>query len=70
MATIVRLTQAQIDQLLAEAEDMEVAFKDMHAELSSAGTAKDTLARFGRLHDRFTSAITFLKRQRELGGSN
>ncbi len=67
MATMVRLTEAQIEQLLDEADTMERALKDMHEELASQGIPKDTLARFGRLHDRFTGAVSFLRRQRELG---
>jgi hypothetical protein len=67
MATLVRLTQEQIDRLFDEAEELERALKDMHEELTVLGTPKDTLARFSRMHDRFTTGIGFLRRQRELG---
>lgn len=68
MATTIRLSQEQITQLLDEADSMESALKDLHAELVEVGTPKDTLARYSRIHDRFTAVMTFLRRQRELGG--
>ncbi|MBJ3785252.1 hypothetical protein [Devosia sediminis] len=67
MATIVRLSQEQITQLLDEADSMENALKELHAELVDIGTPKETVARFARVHDRFTAVMTFLRRQRELG---
>ncbi|SFV35593.1 hypothetical protein SAMN05216456_2185 [Devosia crocina] len=67
MATVVRLSEEQIEQLLADADAMERTFKDMHEELARLDTPKDTLARFGKLHDRFSSVLEFLRRQRELG---
>ena len=48
---------------------MELAMKALHEELASIGTPKDTLNRFAKFHDRFTGAISYLKRQRELGGT-
>ncbi len=69
MATMVRLTQEQIIHLLEEADQMELAMKALHEELASIGTPKDTLNRFAKFHDRFTGAISYLKRQRELGGT-
>jgi hypothetical protein len=67
MATMIRLTQDQIDYLLDEADGMESALKGLHEELVEADIPKDTLTRFTRLHDRFTDVINFLRRQRELG---
>lgn len=67
MATIVRLSQEQINQLLDEADSMENALKELHAELVDIGTPGETVARFARIHDRFTAVMTFLRRQRELG---
>lgn len=67
MATVVRLSEEQIDKLLADADAMERSFKDMHEELARLDTPKETLARFGKLHDRFSGALDFLRRQRELG---
>jgi hypothetical protein len=65
---VVRLTQQQISHLLDEAEQMERSLKDLHAELVSLGTPKDTMQRFTILHDRFTGTMAFLRRQRELAG--
>ncbi|MBB4050973.1 flagellar motor switch protein FliM [Devosia subaequoris] len=67
MATVVRLSQEQIDQLLDEADNMEKALKNLHEELVEVGTPRDTISRFSRVHDRFTSIVAFLRRQRELG---
>ena len=67
MATIVRLSQEQIAQLLDEAESMENALKELHVELVEVGTPPETVNRFSRIHDRFTAVMTFLRRQRELG---
>ena len=69
MATLIRLTQQQIDHLLEEAERMERGFKELHEELVEVEIPKATLARFARLHDGFTSAMTYLRRQRELAGN-
>ncbi|MGB3336500.1 MAG: hypothetical protein WBA73_04905 [Devosia sp.] len=68
MATVVRLTQDQIEHLLDEADQMERSLKEFHEELVSVGTPKETLLRFNNLHDRFTGTMAFLRRQRELGG--
>ena len=67
MATLVRLTQEQIEQLLDDADEMERALKDMHEELITLGIPIDTATRFSKLHDRFSGWIGFLRRQRELG---
>lgn len=67
MATIVRLSQEQINQLLAEADSMENALKALHTELVDVGTPSETVDRFSRIHDRFTAVMNFLRRQRELG---
>lgn len=68
MATVVRLTEDQIDHLLDEADQMERALKELHEELASVGTPTETLRRFSTLHDRFTATMAFLRRQRALGG--
>ena len=70
MATIVRLSQEQITQLLAEADSMESALKELHVDLVDVGTPPEIVARFSRIHDRFTAVMTFLRRQRELGSLN
>ncbi len=70
MATMVRLTQEQIEQLLDDADKMESALKDMHEELITLGVPHETSTRFSKLHDRFSGWIGFLKRQRELGGGS
>lgn len=67
MATVVRLTPEQIEQLLDDADQMERALKDMHEELITLGVPKETATRFSKLHDRFSGWIGFLRRQRELG---
>ena len=69
MATLVRLTQEQIERLVVEMEEMENRLKDMHAELIEIGVPKDTLGRFAKLHDRYTTGVGFLLKQRELGKS-
>lgn len=70
MATVVRLTGEQIDHLLDEADQMERSLKEMHEELVSVGTPKETMLRFSMLHDRFTGTMAFLRRQRELGAES
>jgi Mg2+ and Co2+ transporter CorA len=67
MATLVRLTQDQIDALFAEAEQIEALFKELHTELEEVPVPDATLRRFTALHSRYTSSIAFLQRQRELG---
>ena len=69
MATMVRLTQEQIERVLTDMQEMEDRLKDMHAELIEIGTPKDTLSRFAKLHDRYTANVAFLMKQRELGKS-
>ena len=67
MATLVRLTEEQIERLIVGMEEMEEHLKDMHAELIEIGVPKPTLTRFAKLHDRYTEGVAFLLRQRELG---
>lgn len=67
MATLVRLTQEQIERLIVGMEEMEERLKDMHAELIDIGVPKPTLGRFAKLHDRYTEGVAFILRQRELG---
>lgn len=69
MATLVRLTQEQIERLIVDMEEMEKRLKDMHEELIEIGVPKDTLGRFAKLHDRYTTGVAFLLKQRELGRS-
>jgi|GEM_PF-1425037 len=69
MATLVRLTEEQIERLIVGMEEMEERLKDMHEELIEIGIPKDTLSRFARLHDRYTEGVAFLLKQRELGRS-
>ena len=70
MATLVRLSEQQIEQLLDQADQMEDALKQMHEELASLDIPKDTMTRYTRMHDRFTGIVTFLRRQRELRDSS
>lgn len=70
MATVINLTEEQIKHLLREADELEHAFKDLHDELARVGTPKETMVRFGKLHDRFTSNLAFLRHQRALGGKD
>ena len=67
MATIVRLDDEQIAHLLNQADEMENTLKQLHSELTALDIPKNTLHRFSRMHDRFTSAIEFLRKQRNLG---
>lgn len=69
MATMVRLTEGQIERLIVGMEEMESRLKDMHEELIEIGVPKDTLGRFAKLHDRHTTGVAFLLKQRELGRS-
>lgn len=69
MATMVRLTRDQIERLVVDMEEMEQRLKDMHEELIEIGIPKDTLGRFAKLHDRYTTGVAFILRQRELGRS-
>jgi hypothetical protein len=70
MATLVRLTEEQIERLIVGMEEMEERLKDMHEELIDLGLPKDTLTRFAKLHDRYTEGVAFILRQRELGRSD
>lgn len=69
MATMVRLTRDQIERLVVDMEEMEQRLKDMHEELIEIGIPKDTLGRFAKLHDRYTTGVAFILKQRELGRS-
>jgi hypothetical protein len=69
MATMVRLTRDQIERLVVDMEEMEQRLKDMHEELIEIGIPRDTLGRFAKLHDRYTTSVAFILRQRELGRS-
>ncbi|WP_423066714.1 hypothetical protein [Devosia sp. CN2-171] len=66
MATMVRLSREQIDQMFVEMDEMEKSLKAIHAELIELGVPKDTLNRFSRMHDRYTSGVAFLMKQRDL----
>ncbi len=67
MATVVRLTEAQIAHLFDEMQAIEADLKALHDELANLDLPGDTLRRFRRLHDRYSEAANFLQRQRELG---
>ncbi|MGN6486700.1 MAG: hypothetical protein ACTHLT_02615 [Devosia sp.] len=70
MATLVGLTQGQIDRLLDDLEQVESGLKSMYDELAQVPVPRETLARFAQIHNRYSSAITFLQRQRELKASD
>jgi hypothetical protein len=67
MATLVRLTEEQIERLMIDMQELEKRMKDMHEELVRVDVPKETLAKFSQLHDRYTSGVAFLLKQRELG---
>lgn len=67
MATMVRLSREQIDQMFVEMDEMEKNLKSIHAELIELGVPKDTLSRFARMHDRYTAGVAYLMKQRDLG---
>lgn len=67
MATMVRLSREQIDQMFVEMDEMEKNLKAIHAELIELGVPRDTLNRFAKMHDRYTSGVAFLMKQRDLG---
>ena len=67
MATMVRLSREQIDQMFVAMDEMEKSLKAIHAELIELGVTKDTLNRFARMHDRYTADVAFLMKQRDLG---
>lgn len=67
MATMVRLSREQIDQMFVEMDEMEKSLKAIHEELIELGVPKPTLSRFARMHDRYTSGVAFLMKQRDLG---
>ncbi len=67
MATLVRLSREQIDKLFEEMAELENRMKEMHEELERVGVPSETLARFSRLHNRYSSNVAFLVRQRQLG---
>jgi hypothetical protein len=66
MATIVGLTRGQI-KLMAELREIELGLKSLYEELEGVSAPPDTLAQFSQIHNRYTSAIGFLLRQRQLG---
>ena len=66
MATMVRLSREQIDQMFVEMEEMEKSLKAIHAELIDLGVPKQTLNRFARMHDRYTAGVAYLMKQRDL----
>lgn len=70
MATLVRLTEEQIERLIIDMEEMEERLKDMHEELIELRVPKDTLTRFAKLHDRYTEGVAFILKQRDLGRSD
>ncbi|MDB5541550.1 MAG: hypothetical protein JWQ89_3277 [Devosia sp.] len=67
MATMVRLSRDQIDQMFVEMDEMENSLKAIHDELIEIGVPKSTLNRFAKMHDRYTSGVAYLKKQRDLG---
>lgn len=67
MATMVRLSREQIDQMFVAMDEMEKNLKSIHAELIELGVPKDTLNRFAKMHDRYTADVAFLMKQRDLG---
>jgi hypothetical protein len=67
MATMVRLSREQIDQMFVAMDEMERNLKSIHAELIELGLPKDTLNRFAKMHDRYTADVAFLMKQRDLG---
>jgi hypothetical protein len=67
MATLVRLSREQVEQLVKDMEAMEKELKAIHAELIEVNVPIATLNRFARMHDRYTDAVAFIMRQRELG---
>lgn len=70
MATVVRLTENQIENLLADAEEIEQGFKSIYVQLEEAQVSEGILVSYRKLHNRYSTAIKFLKRQRELAGDN
>jgi len=67
MATMVRLSREQIDQMFVAMDEMEKNLKSIHAELIELGVPNDTLKRFAKMHDRYTADVAFLMKQRDLG---
>lgn len=70
MATVVRLTEQQIENLLKNAEEIETEFKALYAQLEDAQVSEGILVRYRKLHNRYSTAIKFVMRQRELFGDN
>lgn len=70
MATMVRLSPAQIEQMILDMQAMETELKAIHAELIEADVPKPTLNRFARMHDRYTAGVAYLLKQRELAGED
>jgi hypothetical protein len=67
MATLIRMTKQQIDQLVSEMEEIENSMKEMHEDLVRATVPSETIKRFTRLHDRYSNALAFVLKQRQLG---
>ena len=68
MATVVGLTEGQIERLLDDLVQVENGLKAVYDELAQQNVSSDTLTRFAHIHNRYSSTITFLQRQRELSG--
>ena len=66
MATLVGLTQGQIDRLLVDLEQVENGLKSMYDELAQLPVPRETLSRYSQIHNRYSSVMTFLHRQQEL----
>ncbi len=69
MATVVRLTEAQITHLFDEMLEIEGELKALYDDLADLHVPDDMLRRFRRLHDRYSEAANFLQRQRDLGST-
>ena len=68
MATMVRLSREQIEQMMLDMDAMEKELKAIHAELIEANVPSQIISRFSRMHDRYTAGVAYLVKQRELGG--
>jgi hypothetical protein len=70
MATVVRLTEKQIRSLLEDAHEIEQEFKSIYVQLEEAQVSEGVLVKYRKLHNRYSTAIKFILRQRELAGKN
>ncbi|MBK1793161.1 hypothetical protein JHL21_01445 [Devosia sp. WQ 349] len=68
MATVVRLTEKQIRSLLEDAHEIEQEFKAIYVQLENAQVSEGILVNYRKLHNRYSTAIKFIHRQRELAG--